>query len=252
MASKKVHEKVVALFDVHDDPFKELHPSYKAAKKFLKDYQPDRIVLGGDIATVDSISYFVNKKPRLAEGRRYKDDVNSTRRLLRALQKDNPNAEFDYIIGNHEYRVQRYIDEHPAMEGSMDWVENVGLEKDFGMNVVEYNKVLKIGKAAIMHGWYYNIYHAAKTLKVYGDNIFYGHVHEHQVAVQNMMSTEKPIMAMSVGCLSAVNPDYRLGMPTRFQNGLLLLDMHKDGTFTPHHIIIINGVLSYGGQVWRA
>lgn len=250
--SRKVHEKVIALFDIHLDPFKEEHESWTVTKKFMKDYQPDRIVWGGDIATVDSISYFTNKKPRLAEGRRYKDDVAHTRKELLKVIKMCPNADHDYIMGNHEYRVQRYIDEHPAMEKTMDWAENVGIRDDMGMNVVEYNKVLKIGKASIMHGWYFNIYHASKTLKVYGDNIFYGHVHEHQVAVQNLMSTEKPIMAMSVGSLSSINPDYRHGMPTRFQNGFLLLDMHKDGTFTPHHVIIINGVLSYGGRVWKA
>ncbi len=252
MASKKVHEKIVALFDIHDDPFKELHPSYKVAKKFLKDYQPDRIILGGDIATVDSISYFVNKKPRLAEGRRYKDDVDSCKKLIRGLQKDNPDADYDYIIGNHEFRVERYLNEHPAMIETMDWVENVGIETEFGMDVTPYNKVLTIGKLAFMHGWYWNIYHAAKTLKWYGDNIIYGHVHEHQVAVQNVMSTRQPTMAMSAGCLTNINPDYRLGMPTRTQNGLVVVDMHRDGRFTPHHVMIIDGVLGYGGYVWKA
>jgi predicted phosphodiesterase len=252
MASKKVHEKIVALFDIHDDPMKDLHPSYLVAKKFMKDYQPDRIILGGDVASVDSISYFNNKKPRLAEGRRYKDDVASCKKLLRALQKDNPNADYDYIMGNHEFRVQRYVDEHPAMEGQMDWVENVGIESEFGMLVTPFNAVLKVGKCAFMHGWYWNIYHAAKTLKWYGSNIIYGHVHEHQVAVQNVMSKDQPAMAMSAGCLSAVNPDYRYGMPTRFQNGLVVVDMHKDGRFTPHHIMIIDGVLGYGGRVWTA
>jgi predicted MPP superfamily phosphohydrolase len=248
----KVHQTIVGLFDIHLDPMRDEHPSWTVAKKFLKDFQPNRIVLGGDICSVESISYFNNRKPRLAEGRRYQDDVNVTRRHLKLLQKANPHAEYDYFIGNHEYRVQRYLDEHPAMEGKMEWAVDVGLRSDFGMNVVEYNRVLKIGKAALIHGWYWNIYHAAKTLKMYGDNIFYGHVHEHQVAVQYMMSTEQPHMAMSVGCLSNINPDYRLGMPTRFQNGLLILDVHKDGTFTPHHVMIINGVLSYGGCVWRA
>jgi predicted MPP superfamily phosphohydrolase len=248
----KVHKTVVGLFDIHDDPLGEEHSSWKVAKKFLKDFKPDRIVYGGDIATVDSISYYNNKKPRLAEGRRYQDDVNSVKRQLRLVQKHNPQAEYDYIIGNHEFRVQRYVDEHPAMEGKMDFAIDVGLRSDFGMNVVEYNEVLEVGKAAIMHGWYWNIYHAAKTLKWYGDNIFYGHVHEHQVAVQNQMNDRQPRMAMSVGCLSAINPDYRYGMPTRFQNGLLILDMHSDGKFTPHHVIIIDGVLAYGGHVWRA
>jgi predicted MPP superfamily phosphohydrolase len=248
----KVWKTLVGLFDIHIDPMSEEHPSWTVAKKFLRDFQPDRIVYGGDICSVDSISYFNNKRPRLAEERRYSDDVAATRRQLKLVQKYNPNAEYDYIIGNHEFRVQRYIDEHPAMEGTMDWAVDVGLRSDFGMNVVEFNKVLKVGKASIMHGWYWNIYHAAKTIDKYGDNIFYGHVHEHQVALKNIMATDKPIMGMSIGCLSAVNPDYRHNMPTRFQNGLLILDLHRDGTFTPHHVIIINGVLSYGGTTWRA
>jgi predicted MPP superfamily phosphohydrolase len=250
----QVHETVVGLFDIHIDPLGDEHPSWTVAKKFLKDIQPDRIVWGGDICSVDSISYYNNRKPRLAENRRYSEDVNATKRQLRLVQKYVPNATHDYIIGNHEYRVQRYVDEHPAMEGIMDWAVNVGLRSDFGMNVVEYNKVLKVGKAAFIHGWYWSIHHAKKTVIQYGDNIFYGHVHEHQVAVHNYQAQAAglPTMAMSVACLSAVNPDYREGMPTRFQNGLLVLDVHRDGAFTPHHIMIINGVLSYGGHVWRA
>jgi len=72
--------------------------------------------------------------------------------------------------------------------------------------------------------------------------------------MHNYMSREDgmPTVAMSVGCLSAVNPDYRHNMPTRFQNGLLIIDMHRDGTFTPHHVNIINGRLSYGGFTWSA
>ena len=250
--SSKVHDRVVGLFDIHLDPFTDEHPSWKVAKKFLKDYQPDRIVWGGDIASVDSISYYTNKKPRLAEGRRYQDDVNHAKREIAKVVRMCPGADHDYIIGNHEYRVHRYIDDNPAMEGKMDWVTDVGLIDDFDMNIVEYNEVLKIGMASVMHGWYWNIYHAAKTLKWYGDNIFYGHVHEHQVAVQNVLSTQQPTMAMSVGCLSSINPDYREGQPTRFQNGLLLLDMHRNGKFSPHHVMIIDGVLSYGGSVWKA
>jgi hypothetical protein len=138
------------------------------------------------------------------------------------------------------------------MEHTMDWAINVGLRSDFNMTVIPYNEVLSVGKANLMHGWYWNIHHAAKTLKWYGDNIFYGHVHEHQVAVQNIRAKRKPFMAMSVACLSDINPDYRAGMPTRFQNGLLILDLHRDGKFTPHHVMIIDGVLSYGGYTWTA
>lgn len=250
----KVWKTLVGLFDIHIDPMGEEHSSWTVAKKFLRDFQPDYIVFGGDTCSVDSISYYNNRKPRLAEGRRYSDDVAATRRQLRLVQKYNPDARYYYLIGNHEFRVQRYIDENPAMEGTMDWAVDVGLRSDFGMDVVEFNRVLRIGKVSIIHGWYWTLNHAKKTVLQYGDNIFYGHVHEHQVAVHNYQAEESglPTMAMSVGCLSAINPDYRLNMPTRFQNGLLIIDLHRDGTFSPHHVMIINGVLSYGGRTWRA
>jgi len=250
----QVWKTLVGLFDIHLDPLKEEYPAWTVAKKFLRDFQPNRIVWGGDIASVDSISYYNNQKPRLAEGRRYSDDVAITRREIRKVQKAVPNAQHDYLIGNHEFRVQRYVDEHPAMEGVMDWAVNVGLRSDFGMNVIPFNKVLKVGKAAFIHGWYWTMQHAKKTVLQYGNNIFYGHVHEHQVAVHNFQHREDGMgtMAMSVACLSDINPDYRHNMPTRFQNGLLILDLHRDGTFTPHHVMIINGVLSYGGQTWKA
>lgn len=250
--SRKVGEKVVALFDIHDDPFERPHASLVAAKKFLKEYKPDRIIFGGDILEVASISYFVNKVPKLAEGRRYQDDINSGKKLLRGIIKHNPNAKYNFLIGNHEYRIERYLEHHPTMIGKMDLVEDLGLVSEFGMEVTPFNEVLTLGKLSFIHGWYYNKHHAAKTLDVFGDNIIYGHVHEHQVFTRNIRAERKPYTAMSVGCLNSCNPEWKRGFPTRFQNGLAVVDVEADGRFSAKHVFVIEGKLSYGGRVWTA
>jgi predicted phosphodiesterase len=247
---ERVKETVVGIYDAHITGKHGPHPSYLAVKKFVKETRPEVILIGGDFVELDCIRKNRNKYV-MSDQETYHADMEAAKKELWELRVWCPDSRFIFLVGNHEKRIDWYMDDTPAMRG------HLGLEKDLelhqmGVEVIPYNEVVTIGKLNYIHGWYWTVYHARKTLDIFGDNIAYGHVHEHQVYTRNIRSQNKPHIAISVPCLSAVNPDWKQGQPTRFQNGFIVVEYREKGHFTAHTIIIIEGVFSYGGYIWRA
>lgn len=243
---------LVGIFDAHLAPEEQEHESFIAAYKFIKDVKPTVIVIGGDFVTLDSLSYFNDKRPLLAEGRRYELEVKHGSMWLGKIRKACPLSDIIYIMGNHEYRVQRYVEGNPAMADTLNLERDLDLEDHGIREVVPYNQAVKIGACYYMHGWFYNMYHAKKTLQVMGHNVIYGHVHDYQVHTMSMRAHSKAYMAMCSGCLTSKNPDYKRGFPSKFVNGLVYVEYRTNGNFSPFHISIVDGELSYGGYTWSA
>lgn len=242
----------VGLADVHLDPFdKVLHPAYCVAREYVFDIKPDILIFMGDMGEFASLSSWNKKKPLIQEGRRYKDDYEIVKDELRLFRYKLPDTDMVYIIGNHEKRVDWYVEKQPEQFGNMDVVTDLGLE-EMGMTVVRFNEAYQLGQLYWAHGWFYNKYHAAKTLHEFGDNIVYGHVHSLQQETRNVHFARKEQIAQCVGCLTDRYPDWKSSRPTRFQNGHVTVEYNHKGEFTMYPHIIINGEFSYGGYKWKA
>jgi hypothetical protein len=249
---EKTDHVLVALFDAHHDPMREdFHPAYKVAREFVLDIKPDTVVIGGDWGSFDSLSNWNKAKPLIAEGKRYSDDVEVCYDELYFLKNKLPDTEFHFILGNHEERGQWYTNKNPEMEGFVDVRRDLGLY-DLCETITDFEDFIQIGELAYTHGWYWGVYHAAMTMKEFGGNLMYGHVHHFQSDSKNQHFRKKEYLVQSIGCLSDRYPEWKGKKPTRFQNGLAAVEYRNDGKYTPHPIIIINGELSYGGYTWRA
>ena len=100
--------------------------------RYITEKRPDVIVQIGDFADLPSLSTY--KSQREAEGMRLEDDLQAARDAMRVLMRPIKrfNARKRYLkekqyqpelhltLGNHEYRLQRYIDANPALEGVLD------------------------------------------------------------------------------------------------------------------------------------
>lgn len=242
--------QLVGLFDIHLVAGAiEFHPAYLAARRYVVDIQPKIILFGGDMGTFDSLSNWNAKKPLIAEGKRYKDDYEVVVDELNYYDIKCPNSEKIFIIGNHEERIKWYVQKNPGMFGHMDMVKDLRLEK-YCDYIVHFDKHVTIGKASYAHGWYWNKYHAAKTLHEFGDNIFYGHVHHRQTESRNIHFGAKPQIAMSIPCLTDRYPEYRGAKPSRHQNGFLTVNYRTGGTFSADCHQIYDGEFSYAGNTW--
>jgi len=239
---------VLFLPDLHLESNKEQTKAFKTVLNFIDKTSPDIIVWGGDFLEMSCFSKWNHGKPLLLEGKRYIDDCRIGREILETISLRCKRQV--YLEGNHEDWLNRYLESHPELCGKLDLRIDLGLN-DIGIKYIDVNTPFSIGKLNFIHGWFYNKYHTTSTLDKYQNSIFYGHTHDHQSIIRTNWSSREPHMAMSLGCLCSKNPHYLRNKPQNWINGFGLFEVRGDGFFTPHFIPIINGIFSYGGEVWK-
>lgn len=246
----------IVIPDVHDTPPERLsrkiyHPAYRCVEEVIKAYKPYGIINLGDTADIASLSHFDMDKRKLMEGRRYKKDIESINHLLdrqQALSKET--KDYHYIIGNHEYRVERYTETHSESDGTMDYVTDTHLIER-GYNVVKFNDILKIGKGRFMHGYDASKNHSAKMSSIYDSTIFYGHVHDVQTfSFVSPMDKKQVRVAESMGCLCDMNPHYLQNKPNKWVHAFGMYWVQDNGNFQMDRKIIINGETIIDGKVF--
>lgn len=240
-------EKQIQLPDVHLTNKND--KVYDVVKKFIKKFKPDKIFIMGDFMDVSALSAWDYDKKRKMEGRRFKQEVEKANEELDFLQKHS--KQVIYLEGNHEYRIERYLDKNPEMEGLIE-VENVLNLKDRNIPFIPQKQQPYIdNNLAHLHGVYTNKYHATKTLQAYGTNVIYGHTHRPQSDMMSMMF-QKPIMSWCLGCLCDKHPDYMNGRPTsHLQNfGIRYVDT-KTKNFNQYSVNIINNKFIWEGKVYE-
>lgn len=240
---------VVGLFDIHF-PYEDKR-SYHNVEQYLFESQPDVIVLGGDIVDLDIVSD--KSKRRHVEGKRLVKDLNYAKQKLIVLRNLCPEAIIYALQGNHDERIERYIDDHPEVEGILEVENMLGLD-ELGIYWVpswRVGEILTIGKANIIHGQYECKHHACKTVDEYGVNMFYGHCHDVQAHSKVLHGDDSTLIAQSCGCLCRYDMPYLKGRPTKWQQAFLNMFVRKNGTFN-HQVVnifnnkfIVNGI-EYG------
>jgi len=230
-------KKGIASWDIHY-PYHS-KSSMRILKQFIKDFKPNYFILGGDQLDMDMISSFNKHKPKLVEGKRLKKHYNDFQRyILTPIESILPNTCDKYfIIGNHEYRINRLIEEYPQMEGFAEIENNLDLDN---WNVIPYNRHIQLGDMYFIHGLYINKYHTAKHLSVYQNNIFYGHNHDSQSYSYSTPMQNNPKIAQCVGCMCDKNPSYMNDKPNNWINQFMYFYLNSDNTFYHYIVSIIN------------
>lgn len=124
---------------------------------YIVEKQPDVIVQIGDFADMPSLNS--HGKPKHQEMQRYLKDVAAVHRaqemLLAPIEAYNRTAAVKYqprrVItkGNHEFRIQRVVDENPWLEGKVS-EHDLGFE-EHGWEVHDFLKVVEIDGIEYSH-----------------------------------------------------------------------------------------------------
>ena len=248
--SESAVSRVALLADIHYPGVD--WPSMHALNEWLADYQPDTIVYMGDQLSLDVVSTWNKNKPLLREGQRLlKEYEGFDETVLKVHETIVPKAKRVWLDGNHEQRINWYLQSNPEMIGFIEPHLVLKLAER-GYEHVKYNDIYKLGKLNICHGFFYNIHHAAKTVNVFESSVAYGHVHTAQSFTKmSPLDSENYHQATAIPCLSNTRPDYKANAPTRWINGFGIVEIINANRFFNLYTVIINkGTFIYNGKVY--
>lgn len=220
----------LVIADTHLAAYEDLHPSYRLVKRFAKDFRPDFVVHLGDFLELAYFSKYDEYNIEVQSKGSWENDVDLVNREIDYWT--SVGGDFYFLQGNHDERTERIAQQTPKFAETLDYPRRFHLRDRKVPYFRQVDGPLRLGKLALVHGWYYNIHHTKKTLLEYGGSIVYGHVHGFQTYAKVLQATGSEIQAWSIGCLTDKQPEYRKGRPTGHQNGFGVLSLGQKGSFT--------------------
>ncbi len=233
----------VVLSDVHVDR-NGIKPVYDVVKRYIKRVKPDKIVLAGDFAENSPLSHWLlSKKVRISQAC-HQDELSALEKEVDYLQKYC--GELIWLEGNHENWTQLYLEEHPEMEGIIEYKNMLNLEER-GIKWIPQHDLFWLGKLAVTHGIYLGNNHAKKHLESFGCNIMYGHTHRSDMYTMNM--AQQPTMkAWGLPSLCCKKPHFMKNKPCKWDSGFGDVYVADNGEFNAYIVDIINNRFYLNGK----
>jgi predicted phosphodiesterase len=252
--------KYVALYDVHYGYERKnrhkvpLHDAraLQLALKFIDDFKPDVIILGGDILDCGAISHHNTKKPGRTDGLRLLADARECRTHLLKPLEDSGAKKLIYITGNHEDWLNDVVDEMPGLDGLLDLKPLLELT-DPRWQVIGQGGHVNLGKLTFIHGDQLSGGdHVAKAaVTAYERNIRFGHHHTYQVYTKtSALDIKEGRTGIAIPCLCSKDPKYGEGKANRWVQGFNYGYVFQDGAFADYTPLIINGRMVANGTVY--
>lgn len=206
-----------------------------AVVKFLEDESPwDGYIHLGDLFDFNVISAHNKGNLRAVAG----EDVAGQFRAGNAYIKQHTEAAWNrkedwrfYLIeGNHEQRMERYLNANPELVGTLDVAKNIPEWVDW-IPFWSKHEILEIGKAKFIHGIDTGVRQVGTALKDYGSNVFMGHTHRRQLESLRYHGHDSTKVAESLPCLCEYAQTYLRNKPTAWQQGFAVFYFLPDGNF---------------------
>ena len=188
-------------------------------RSLIELHKAETFINGGDAADWTSLCPHNKNKPRAAENLRFNEDKKAFERLLKAQGESDLLKKRVLIDANHEFWLERYVDEHPEMEGIVDQksVYNELIPNwEFHIPKNGEDYTYYFGDLAIRHGHKESISKAATLFTKY----LGGHFHSHNEYLRCGSS--------GAGC--RLGPSYLAGNLTKWQNCSTTITRYKGKT----------------------
>jgi hypothetical protein len=237
-------------------PFED-KATLRAVEQYMRDHRWDGLINLGDFLDFRELSSFDRDNARLSKVGAIQNTYDAGNAILdrhvKLIREGNARGRIVLIEGNHEFRVQRHLDEHPEAEGMVE--VPVGLKlKERRIEWVPFwskGELFKLGNAYFGHGTHTGVHHAKKHADVMGTNFFYGHTHDIQSHSRENRGNDKTLEAASLGCLCRYDQSYMRGRPSRWQQGFGVMHMLPDGYFNLYTVRIFkNRFVSPEGKLY--
>jgi len=236
---------VLILPDVHV-PYHDKR-AIDAVLDFATDESWDEIVQLGDFLDIDPVSSHNKGKPGNNEGKRLIDEFSQGKDLLdqisAAVFRRNSECKRTILEGNHEHRVNRFLQEQPALEGLIEVEHGLELESK-GWNYVRAHSKGDshvINGTHLIHGISASDAHAKRTAISWGANVIYGHTHCVQSYSHKMRGNNRTVIARSIGCLCRLRPAYLHCQPDKWSHAFAVMHINTRHRITVTVCEIENG-----------
>jgi UDP-2,3-diacylglucosamine pyrophosphatase LpxH len=228
--------------------------AYNLMLKVGKSVNPNEIVLLGDYADFYAVNSHGKSGKLLAN---LKTEVNAVNQKLDELDGLFPKANKVFLEGNHEFRLERFLnDKAPELFDCVNVPHLFKLKERKNWKFVEYGpeqkyKVLK-SKLYARHeplGGGANV--ANTTVTKCGGSVIFGHVHRIQ-EYQTVMIDGGNHRGITCGWLGDHRSEVMKYIKGHHQwaQGFSVVTVLPDGTFYAQTIHIINYKCVYGGKVF--
>lgn len=206
--------------------------------KYIADKQPDIIVNIGDSWDIPSLSSY-DKGKRSAEGRRLSDDIEAGSDGLRRLTKhfkEGYNPRLVFCLGNHEHRIDRYVEDNPELSGTLGTdklpIQELGWELHPFLKPVEIEGIFFVHFLANpMNGKPYGG-NALNILKTVGRSFVVGHKQVLDIAIRPTIDGKQQIGIVN-GAAYPFFEAYKSFSGNNHFRGITVLHEVHDGFATP-------------------
>lgn len=262
-----VHQLIVAS-DFHDEFVDQF--ALKVFIETCRTRQPEFICLAGDVMDFYELSSFNKNPSRIFKLQEQIDFV--IKHIFEPLRETCPNSQIDYIIGNHEYRLIKFLMSNGQALSSLRCL-SLGklLELDrFKINMVAVSPFGQIDGGImknykiyddlymVTHGTATSTAHAAKELNKWRLPGCSGHVHHRQkvvvtpVTAQSSTHLDKEMDWISLGCMckKSAGEEYIQDI-VRWQQGFNIVHLFpKHGVHINEYIEIKDGISVVDGKIY--
>lgn len=224
---------------------------------FARDWRPDTWVLLGDVYDFFSLSSY-DKEPERLPGR-LQEEFDSGAEFLKQVCEIS--ARVEYILGNHEGRLERLVKANQGLFGlrALSWNKIAELPEK--IKIHPYGSRVKIGTIGFEHGdrlgGKFGVLHAAAWALANrpGQHTIFGHNHRVETSYRTAMSDEgrKTFMAHGLGHGSDVTKQKYAGPSPNWQQGFAAIEFWTVGgrpRFNLHPITLTEGRFSFGGRIY--
>jgi hypothetical protein len=209
--------------------------------KYIVDQRPDVVVQIGDWGDFNSLSTY-DRKTKRAEGKRLLADIQSLQTSVNTLMAPIKKAkkklpEMYVVLGNHEDRVDRYINENPELDGVLPTPSDI--YSAAGWDVHGFLAPLVVDGVCYVHymanplsGKPYGG-SALSILRNVGHSFVMGHRQVLDVATRTLPVDGRQQWGIVAGACYPHDEDYKGHQGNKHWRGVIVLHEVQDGDFDP-------------------
>lgn len=218
--------------------------AWQVAKDFISDYQPERIVIGGDFMDLGPLRKGASQDEQM---QRMRPDFEAGMQILKDVLPT------DVLLGNHDQRLFDTAETDQGLVG--DFCDDLSRRlskwcKDQGIKLTPYraDAFVKLGpKLKALHGNCANVHSSKKMADVYGACI-YGHVHRIQYHRSHAIDRRE---AWACGCLCDIwQPYNQRRQATLSHNHGFAFGEYSDKSYNVNIAQDVNGIWRIGGKTY--